>query len=360
MPKVSVIMPMYNASKTVTYSIDALLNQTLSDIEVIVVDDCSPDDEYEICSEKYKDEPRVVLVKQEKNQGPAAARNAAFGIAKGEYITFLDSDDGMVKEGLEKMYNVAKEYDADVVHTTGCYLPVHKPEVCDMMSVPEDFYIHKEKDVNAVSKITVLSDDLAERTDRWIAGEYNGNVWGKMIRKSLIMDNNIRFANLKMSEDIIFAFECLMKAKTYVLFPYKCILYRIIGDSLSKGNKNSSFMVKLLDATLGGDEALSKRMETIPFFVENTNYRKKVLKYVDDAMDSYYITPTYQSVGKEALLGDEKMAAIWERYFGSHASFAERYFYEKQDSAAPAPDLMGNILTYEHCMKLLEKQQKSR
>lgn len=357
MPKVSVIMPMYNAVKSVTYSIDAVLNQTMQDVEIVVVDDCSPDNEFEVCQEKYKNEPRVILIKQETNQGPAAARNKAFEIIKGEYVTFLDSDDGMISGALETLYSVAKKYDADVVHTTGCYLPVHKPDVYDLMSVHETHYLHQDKDKNPVKETTVLTQDLKERINGFINGEYNGNVWGKLIRTQFIMENNIRFANLKMSEDTIFSFECLMKAKTYVLHPYKCILYRIMGDSLSRGSKTSAFMVKTLDAVFGGNEVLEKCMNTVPFFKECPEYIDIVFNYINYAMDVYYTIPTYQSVGREAIEKDPKIKALWKKYFGAQASFIEMYYYDRLDAAPKVVDIAGAQPTYEQCLALLPQNQ---
>lgn len=354
MIKVSVLMPMYNSEKSVIYSIDAVLNQTLQDIEIIVVDDCSPDNEYELCKEKYKNDDRVVLIKQEINQGPAAARNKALTVAKGEYITYLDSDDGILKEALEKLYNTAIKYNADVVHTTGCYLPVHEPNVYDMMSVNEDFYIHKDKDKEPVKEITVLTDDIAKRVDNFVLGKYNGNVWGKLFKRTFLLENNIEFANLKMSEDTIFALECLLKAKTYVLYPYKCILYRFIGDSLSRGKKSSSFMVKILDAVFGGNIAIVKRLNTIDFFNENNEYKEKILNYINYVMDMYYTIPTYQVVGKEVILNDPKIDAVFKLYFEEQACFMKMYFYDRLDKMEKIPDVAGALPTYEQSLELLK------
>lgn len=356
MPGISVIMPMYNASKTVTYSIDALLNQTCKDIEILVVDDCSTDASLALCKEKYKDEPRVVLLKQDKNGGPAVARNRAIEEAKGEYITFLDSDDGIVREGLERMYETAKEYDADVVHTTGCYLPVHKSDVADIMSVPQDHYIPQDKDRNPVSETTLLSEDFAERLNGLIRGEYNGNVWGKMFRRSFLIKNNIRFASLKMSEDVLFSFECLMRAKRYVLLPYRCILYRIVGESLSRGNRDIPFMLKILEATFSGDDAFMEKMNNIPFFAEHPEHKDAVMKYLDDTMDMVYLTPGYQEVGGEKLKGDARVHELFQKHFGSHAAMFERFFYAKMDKEPPVPDYLIGEITYETLLAQLKGQ----
>ena len=111
--KISVIMPMYNATKTVLYSVDSIVDQTYTDFEVLIVDDCSTDESVKICEEQYKDEPRVRVIRQEKNGGPAAARNRGMELAEGEYITFLDSDDVIKKKRLRLLmstYSFLKTY----------------------------------------------------------------------------------------------------------------------------------------------------------------------------------------------------------------------------------------------------------
>ena len=354
MPCISVIMPMYNASRTVTYSVDALLNQTFKDIEILVVDDCSTDNSYLLCQKKYENEPRVVLMKQEKNGGPAAARNRAIEEARGEYITFLDSDDGIVKDGLEKMYETAKAYDADVVHTTGCFLPVHKPEVCDIMSVPEDHYIPLIKDKDPVTETTLHDEDYSKRFELWKEGGLNGNVWGKMFRRSFLIEDNVRFAPLKMSEDVLFSFECIMRAKRYVILPYSCIIYRMVGESLSRGNRDIPFMIKILESTLAGNDRFMEKMNNIPFFIENPGLKDAVLKYVDDTMDMVYVTPAYQEVGGDKIKNDERIHELFRKHFGVNTACFERYFYKKMDAEPPVPDYLIGEITYETLLTQLE------
>lgn len=358
MIKVTAIMPMYNAEKTVIYSIDALTNQTLKDIEILVIDDCSPDNEFEICRERYKDDPRVVLVKQEKNAGPAAARNKAISLAKGEYVTFLDSDDGILPKGLEIMYKYAKEYDADVVHTTGCYYPVADTDVLDLMSLPLEQSICMSKDKDEPEEPRLLPDDARERVDRWMTGGVNGNVWGKMIRTSFLRENAIEFAPLKMSEDVIFSFECLMKAKNYVQIPYYCVLYRLIGDSLSRGKKTVSFMVKLLDSMFGGDCALDECFRKIEFLAADPELCQQIKLRIDNDLEQFYIRPAYRLVGKEALQADPQIKAIWSKYFGAHAQYMEKLFYDGHDLFPEVKDFFGEIITLESCKAKLERQKQ--
>ena len=93
MNKVSIIMPIYNVEKYIKQSLDSVVNQTLKDIEIICVNDCTPDKSFEIVKEYAVRDSRFVLIENETNQGQGVARNRALDIATGEYIMFLDPDD---------------------------------------------------------------------------------------------------------------------------------------------------------------------------------------------------------------------------------------------------------------------------
>ena len=106
---VSIIMPSYNTGKYISDSIESIIAQTYSNWELIIIDDCSPDNSNEII-ESYN-EPRIKLLKNEKNSGAALSRNYGLREAKGKYIAFIDSDDTWVKDKLEKQVKFIKEND---------------------------------------------------------------------------------------------------------------------------------------------------------------------------------------------------------------------------------------------------------
>lgn len=116
MPKVSVIMPVYNAEKTLANSLANLVHQTLSDIEIILVNDCSTDHSFQILSDCESQFPQqVILVQSDVNHGAGGARNIGLSYASGEYIGFMDSDDLITTDMYEKLYQKAKEGDYDIV-----------------------------------------------------------------------------------------------------------------------------------------------------------------------------------------------------------------------------------------------------
>lgn len=108
---VSVIMPSYGSEKFISKSIDSVLLQTYDNWELIIIDDCSPDESNKIIKEYLSKDSRIKFVKLEKNSGVAVARNKGIEIAKGRFIAFLDSDDLWLPEKLEKQINFMKYHD---------------------------------------------------------------------------------------------------------------------------------------------------------------------------------------------------------------------------------------------------------
>lgn len=115
MPKVSVIIPVYNTEKYLRKCLDSVCNQTLSDIEIICVNDCSPDNSLDILKEFSQKDSRIKVINFEENKGVSIARNTGIDSATGEFIGFVDADDFIDLDFYEKLYNKAIETDADCV-----------------------------------------------------------------------------------------------------------------------------------------------------------------------------------------------------------------------------------------------------
>lgn len=114
---VSIITPSYKSEKFISQTIDSVLTQTYQNWEMIIVDDCSPDDSNEIIKEYCKKDTRMRLIKLEKNSGPAVARNKAIEEAQGRYIAFLDADDLWKCEKLEKQISFMTKNNYELTYT---------------------------------------------------------------------------------------------------------------------------------------------------------------------------------------------------------------------------------------------------
>lgn len=115
MPKVSIIVPIYNVEKYLDRCMSSLLNQTLKDIEIIMVDDESPDNCPQLCDEYARKDERVKVI-HKKNGGLGLARNSGLEIATGEYVAFVDSDDFVDINMYQELYSTADSYDSDIVY----------------------------------------------------------------------------------------------------------------------------------------------------------------------------------------------------------------------------------------------------
>ena len=185
MPKVSVIMPVYNSEPTLVDSLSSLVNQTLSDMELILVNDCSTDGSFNIlsdCESQFSD--KVLLINLDENHGAGGARNIGLSYASGDYIGFMDSDDIATPDMFEKMYTKAISGNYDIVD-------------CGYYNEATDTAI-----VHAPDELTGTLNGY-KRSELIASGGY---FWSKLIKKSFIDRVGLEFREHCILED----FETLM------------------------------------------------------------------------------------------------------------------------------------------------------
>lgn len=120
--KVSIVMPAYNAEKTIASAIQSVISQTYKSWELLVVDDASADATGQIVCTLAENEPRIRLITNEKNMGISASRNTGIRQAQGQWVAFLDSDDGWGKDKLQKQLNFIAETGASIAYTGTSYV----------------------------------------------------------------------------------------------------------------------------------------------------------------------------------------------------------------------------------------------
>ena len=190
--KISVVMPIYNAEKYLGRAIRDVLNQTLSDIELICVDDGSTDNSTDIINSFVKKDSRVSSIRQ-SNAGPSVARNKGFVLAQGKYVIFLDADDMYEPTLLESLYNMAQKDNLDVAVTR-----------FDIYNESSKSYVKQADEPHASIFAPGKVTSKNEYPD-FIFGSTTGYVWNKLIRTSFIRDKKIAFDNdLYVFEDVHF------------------------------------------------------------------------------------------------------------------------------------------------------------
>lgn len=182
--KVSIIVPVYNVEKYIDRCLERLVNQTLEDIEIITVNDASPDNSIKILREYEKKYPdKVIVIDSKENLKVGGARNKGIDKARGEYIAFVDGDDWVDYDMYENMYNKAKENDADMV-------------TCDYVlstGIGEDFKEIKTNDIKFLGKLN------KEKKEQLLIDL--GSVWSKIYKRTFINKNKIRFPEHRFYED---------------------------------------------------------------------------------------------------------------------------------------------------------------
>lgn len=130
MSKVSVCIPVYNVEQYIGRCLESILRQSLKDIEIIVVNDCTPDNSMDIVRKYASEDNRIKIIEHSENHGQMVARRTGYMKATGDYITFCDSDDTLTEGALEALYNKAVAENADVVSGVIEYIPVNGKRYC--------------------------------------------------------------------------------------------------------------------------------------------------------------------------------------------------------------------------------------
>lgn len=204
MPKVSVIIPVYNVEKYLRQCLDSILNQTLREIEIICVDDGSTDSSYDILQEYAKKDSRFVILKQQ-NAGAGIARNTGMKIAKGTYLSILDSDDYFELDMLEKAYLQCEKYNADM---------------CVFRSDRFDSLTGKTEPIPWTIKQNVLPKTIpfsSEAIYPYIFQIFNGWAWDKLYRREFVEQTGLKFQGLRSTNDAFFVFMATVQAQAITI-----------------------------------------------------------------------------------------------------------------------------------------------
>jgi glycosyltransferase involved in cell wall biosynthesis len=181
-PLISIIVPVYNSEDYLHQCLGSIISQTLTDFEVIIVDDGSTDNSYTICSDFKSRDQRIRLIK-EKNRGPSFARNVALEIAQGEFIGFVDSDDWIEMDMYDCLYRGLTKNDADI-------------SICGYYTIDKQGQV-KLRHCSPGETVMSTKDLIKEYIDWNLIG---AAVWSKLFKKSIF--NKIRFPeNLKYRVD---------------------------------------------------------------------------------------------------------------------------------------------------------------
>lgn len=200
MIKVSVIIPVYNVENYLRKCLDSIVNQTLKEIEIICVDDCSTDNSYSILEEYAKIDNRIIIIKNDVNKGLGNTRNVGVENAKGEYIGFIDSDDFVNDVYFEELYNTSKKFNADLTNTHNIIIYENGNAIN---------YYNYENYESGLRKSNVV--DIIEyiRIEKVLDYPMYYSTCGKLWKKEFLNKNNIKLLSISNAEDFYFFFTAL-------------------------------------------------------------------------------------------------------------------------------------------------------
>lgn len=264
--KVSIIVPVYNVEEYIEECVESIVNQTLKEIEIIIVNDGTKDNSIKRI-EKYLSDSRIILINKE-NGGISSARNAGLKIAKGEYISFIDSDDFIEPTMLEDLYNNSE--DAEIVFSN---------IISYDNKTGNKSYNESKIEFGILNKGSYLFNIL----------NFNFSCWNRIYRKSYLERNNLSFIEGIIYEDSIFSIEALFLANkvkyidkyhyNYRINRKNSIMYKTFSNR-KKENLNSFNLlaIKSLRIIIEEIENFKKKYEENWNIFENINLKILELK----------------------------------------------------------------------------------
>ena len=251
---ISLIIPVYKVEKYLEKCIQSVINQTYENLQIILVDDGSPDNCGKICDEYAKKDHRIEVI-HKSNGGLSDARNKGLEIAKGEYIGFVDSDDYIEADMYEVLYNLLKQYNADV-------------SICNFYTVSQGKISIKNADngINEYNRIEILKEILLDKNIQSYA-------WNKLYKKELF--DEIKYPIGKKYEDIGTTFYLLEKCNKVVVTGKSEYYYINRQDSIVN-NVTESTITDYIELIMQRYDYIEENIKELSSY--NKDYLKRILK----------------------------------------------------------------------------------
>lgn len=237
MVKVSIIIPVYNVEKYLEECLESVINQTLNEIEIICVNDCSTDCSIDILNKYKAIDSRITVIENSKNSGLSYSRNRGIEVSNGEYIYFLDSDDMITVDAMEELYATAICQDLDVVFFDTLLM-------FETESLKQRFIGYKSERKKEYAGIFVGQDMFVEFIQN---RDWMSSVPRQFWKRKYLLDNNLKFYEGIIHEDELFAFLALLQAKRVACLNKKYFIRRfreksIMTSTISKKNLEGVFI----------------------------------------------------------------------------------------------------------------------
>lgn len=278
---VSVIVPIYNAEKYIEECIKSIVNQTYNDLEILCVFDGSTDESYKICEKFSKKDSRVILINK-VNGGVSSARNLGIELSHGEFIMFVDADDYLEKDCIEKAVELLEKHNADIVQVG------YFRDIKDKNNKIIEIYEDASKDDFELSIISMKHDvEMPKEVFQFRC------VWGKLYKRELIKEIKFK-TDTYFFEDGLFNLEILENVQKITCTTEQLYYYRY--DSNSANNRFKADIVEISKINIKYLKDLIERKDEIIFKEYYGLYVFECLKII---MDSYLLHEQNECTRKE-------------------------------------------------------------
>ena len=230
-PKISIVIPVYNTEKFIDTCLESCITQTMKDIEIIIVNDCTPDNAMSIAENFAKNDSRIKIINQEKNTRQGGARNNGVKHASGEYIWFVDSDDFVDVNACQILYDLVKKDDLEILQFTSC-------DFCEKNG-QRTFAINMLN--NPWTKNKVLNPSNKKSG---LGGAPNVTPWSYLVKTSLV--KNIKFRESVYHEDVDFTLRLFSQCSRFETVSYTGYYYRTNPDSTTNTTLSTKRMHDLI------------------------------------------------------------------------------------------------------------------
>lgn len=305
--KVSIIVPVYNDEKHIRFCMESLVHQTYAKLEIILVDDASRDASLEICQEYALSDNRVVVLHNEKNLGLSGSREKGYRAATGEWICFIDHDDCMERQAIDKLFAAADE-DTDII--TGKY-----------KNILNQYFERYKWEVEIEERATALEHDNAlDALGSFAEYDVATCLWGKLYRRELF--EKVEFLKYKEKFPLIYFEDTILTPALFKICRKLKIVHRYVYI-----HRIDYHSVSMSPNALEFNLQTARAADIVMGWLDEPYARRAYIAYMQGYLlvfsKNWYLVWRYYN--KDAVLLDE-MEALFDRYYAMYRKLKERTF----------------------------------
>lgn len=273
--KISVIVPIYNCEKSLERCLKSLINQTYSNIEVILINDCSNDSSLNLCKKFKNIDSRIILINNEENRGVSYSRNVGIENCTGQYITFIDSDDYLELNTYENCVKILSSMQIDI-------LKFSYVKEFGRIKIIKSF---KSKTKNLILKNNYKKDVF----NNIFTSEDFTSVWNFIIKKDILEQNQLKFdTNILFAEDFLFNIEVL-KCSNNIYFMDNVFYHYVVNSTNATQRFNSLNIIKRIDNIIVSNTKSLNLLENKELYLNQ--YQNKVITFINEKLGliAYYM-----------------------------------------------------------------------